>query len=178
MSARAVSPRSSSLTLGRAASVPRICCAGGGGWTAWAGTGGSRRRFVQIQREAERQRNRRAGGHDKSGPDAERAHRAYERAQTAEANASDCMWSLITDVELLNEELQDDVARCIGYWPTPLRSTTPRLRDPERSRAAADSRQARSRRATSKSRWVPTSGADRLAGSSARCPRKVPCQMG
>ena len=79
---------------------------------AWAGNGGLRRRLSRFSGQPKgngmqswRPRQER--------PDAERAHRAYERAQTAEAKERQRLYveSRLADVELLNEELQDDVAR-------------------------------------------------------------------
>jgi restriction system protein len=69
--------------------------------------------LVQIQREAERQRKAELAATTRVARDAERAHRAYERAQTAEAKERQRLYmdSRLADVELLNEELQDDVAR-------------------------------------------------------------------
>jgi restriction system protein len=69
--------------------------------------------LIQIQRAAERQRNAELAATTRAARDAERAHRAYERAQTAEAKERQRLYveSRLADVELLNEELQDDVAR-------------------------------------------------------------------
>jgi hypothetical protein len=44
--------------------------------------------LIQIQREAERQRNAELAATTRAARDAERAHRAYERAQTAEAKGT------------------------------------------------------------------------------------------
>ena len=69
--------------------------------------------LIQIQREAERQRRAEVAAATMAARDAERAHRAYERAQTAEAKERQRLYveSRLADVELLNEELKDDVAR-------------------------------------------------------------------
>ena len=69
--------------------------------------------LIQIQREAERQRKAELAATTRAARDVERAHRAYERAQTAEAKERQRLYveSRLADVELLNEELQDDVAR-------------------------------------------------------------------
>jgi restriction system protein len=68
--------------------------------------------LVQIQREAERQRRAELAAATRAARDAKRAHNAYERAEAAEAKERQRLYveSRMADVELLNEELQDDVA--------------------------------------------------------------------
>jgi restriction system protein len=68
--------------------------------------------LVQIQREAERQRKAEMAAATRAARDAERAHHAYIRTQAAEAKERQRLYveSRLADVELLNEELQDDVA--------------------------------------------------------------------
>jgi restriction system protein len=68
--------------------------------------------LVQIQREAERQRKAQAAAATRAAREGERAHRAYERAMAAEAKEQQRLYveSRIADVELLNEELQENVA--------------------------------------------------------------------
>jgi restriction system protein len=68
--------------------------------------------LIQIQREAERQARAQAVAATRAAHEAERARKAYERAQAAEAKERQRLYveSRTADVELRNQELQDDVA--------------------------------------------------------------------
>jgi restriction system protein len=139
--------------------------------------------LIQIQREAERQRNAELAATTRAARDAERAHRAYERAQTAEAKERQRLYveSRLADIELLNEELQDDVARLHRLLADTL--TVDDFLDFETLKEAAPlpifapGMLAHPEPPPSPDGFRPPE-ADRLAGASAGWPPKVPCQMG
>jgi restriction system protein len=69
--------------------------------------------LVQIQREGERRARAEAAARTRAAREAERARKAYERSQAADAKEQRRLYleSRAADVDLLNEELGDRVAR-------------------------------------------------------------------
>ena len=72
--------------------------------------------MVQIQREAERRQRAQAAAQRRAVLDADRARKAWERAQAAELKEQQRLYveSRIADVEVMNEDLQLDVEELDG----------------------------------------------------------------
>ncbi len=72
--------------------------------------------MIQMQREAERRQRAQATAQRRAVVDAERARRAYERAQASEAKERQRLYleTRNAEVALLNADLQDDVAGLSG----------------------------------------------------------------
>ena len=136
--------------------------------------------LVQIQREAERQRNAELAATTRAArmPSVPTVRTSARRPQRRK-NASDSMWSLVIDVELLNEELQDDVARLHRLLADTL---TVDDFDFETLKEAAPLPIFAPGAPRTQSHLQVPMGSDlrsrQACGSSARCLRKVPCQMG